>query len=56
MRLADKVAIITGAASGMGRYAAELFASEGASVVITDIAEKEGEWKNDDLCVARACR
>lgn len=43
MRLADKVAIITGSASGMGRYAAELFASEGASVVVTDIAEKEGE-------------
>src|SRR5438876_12161259 len=50
MRLADKVAIITGAASGMGRYAAELFASEGASVVITDIAEKEGEE------IARAIR
>ena len=42
MRLADKVAIITGSASGMGKYAAELFASEGASVVVTDIAEKEG--------------
>lgn len=43
MRLADKVAIITGSASGMGKYAAELFASEGAGVVVTDIAEKEGE-------------
>jgi NAD(P)-dependent dehydrogenase (short-subunit alcohol dehydrogenase family) len=42
MRLADKVAIITGSASGMGKYAAELFASEGASVVVTDIVEKEG--------------
>jgi NAD(P)-dependent dehydrogenase (short-subunit alcohol dehydrogenase family) len=50
MRLVDKVAIITGAASGMGRYAAELFASEGASVVISDIAEKEGEE------IARAIR
>src|SRR6266704_297614 len=50
MRLADKVAIITGSASGMGRYAAELFASEGASVVITDIAEKEGQE------IARAIR
>jgi NAD(P)-dependent dehydrogenase (short-subunit alcohol dehydrogenase family) len=43
MRLADKVAIITGSAGGMGRAAAELFASEGASIVVTDVAEKEGE-------------
>lgn len=43
MRLADKVAIITGAAGGMGRAAAELFASEGASIVVTDVAVKEGE-------------
>lgn len=42
MRLANKVAIITGAASGMGRAAAELFASEGASVIITDVAEQVG--------------
>jgi NAD(P)-dependent dehydrogenase (short-subunit alcohol dehydrogenase family) len=43
MRLANKVAIITGSASGMGRLAAEVFASEGASIVVTDIAEKEGK-------------
>lgn len=43
MRLADKVAIITGSASGMGQLAAKVFASEGASVVVTDIAEREGE-------------
>lgn len=43
MRLANKVAIITGAASGMGKAAAELFVSEGASVVVTDIAEQQGE-------------
>lgn len=35
--LAGKVAIITGASSGMGRTMAELFADEGAAVVITDI-------------------
>ena len=40
MRLADKVAIITGSGSGMGQVAAELFASEGASVVVTDINEQ----------------
>lgn len=38
-RLADKVAIITGAASGMGLAGAQLFAAEGAIVVMTDIAE-----------------
>jgi NAD(P)-dependent dehydrogenase (short-subunit alcohol dehydrogenase family) len=35
--LVGKVAIITGAGSGMGQSMAELFADEGASVVITDI-------------------
>jgi NAD(P)-dependent dehydrogenase (short-subunit alcohol dehydrogenase family) len=42
MRLANKVAIITGSASGMGQAAALLFASEGASVVVTDINENAG--------------
>src|SRR5947209_9687723 len=42
MRLKDKVAIITGSASGMGKLAAELFAREGASIVVTDIAAQEG--------------
>lgn len=37
MRLADKVAIVTGAASGFGRGIAELYAKEGAKVVVADI-------------------
>ena len=37
MRFKDKVAIITGAASGIGRAAANGFAREGAAVVIVDI-------------------
>lgn len=37
MRLKDKVAIVTGAASGFGRGIAELFAAEGARVVVADI-------------------
>ena len=43
MRLENKVAIITGSASGMGQVAAEVFAREGASVVVTDIATDSGE-------------
>ncbi|HZQ82629.1 MAG TPA: SDR family oxidoreductase [Gaiellaceae bacterium] len=37
MRLAGKVCIVTGAASGIGRAAAELFGAEGATVVAADL-------------------
>ena len=37
MRLAGKTALITGAGSGMGRVACELFAREGANVIATDL-------------------
>jgi NAD(P)-dependent dehydrogenase (short-subunit alcohol dehydrogenase family) len=36
MRLKDKVAIVTGAAMGIGRACAERFASEGAKIVLRD--------------------
>jgi NAD(P)-dependent dehydrogenase (short-subunit alcohol dehydrogenase family) len=42
MRLADKVALITGAGSGMGRVAAQMFAAEGAKVVVADFDEAAG--------------
>ena len=43
MRISDKVAIITGAASGIGRTTAILFAKEGGKVVIADQNEAGGD-------------
>ena len=42
MRLKDKVTLITGAGSGIGREAAFLFAREGASVVVADFQDEAG--------------
>ncbi len=49
-RLENKVAVITGAASGMGRGTAIRFAGEGAAVVIADLNEEGGE------AAVRECR
>jgi NAD(P)-dependent dehydrogenase (short-subunit alcohol dehydrogenase family) len=43
MRLQDKVALITGSGGGMGKAAAELFAREGASIIVTDVVAGAGE-------------
>ena len=52
MRLADKVAIITGAASGMGAATARRFGQEGAKVVIADMLEEEGPAVADAINAA----
>ena len=49
MRLTDKVAIITGAASGMGAATARRFGKEGAKVVIADMLEDDGRAVADSV-------
>jgi len=43
MRLSDKVALITGGGSGIGRESALLFAAEGAAIVVVDVEDAGGK-------------
>jgi len=48
----NKTVIVTGAASGIGKAAAQLFASAGANVVVSDIHTLEGEKFAEEICIA----
>jgi NAD(P)-dependent dehydrogenase (short-subunit alcohol dehydrogenase family) len=48
MKLANKIALITGAGSGMGRVAAVLFAQEGARIGAIDVDKKGAQGTSKD--------
>jgi len=52
MRLQNKVAIVTGAASGIGRATARRFAQEGAKVILADINAPDGETASAEIIAA----
>src|ERR1700720_321339 len=52
MRLKDKVAVVTGAASGIGKEIARKFADEGAKVVIADLNQQGADAAAKELVAA----
>ena len=56
MRLKDKVALVTGAGSGIGRAIALEFAREGAKLLLAELNEESGRAVADEVCGAAARR
>lgn len=52
VKLERKVAVVTGGGSGIGRATCELFAAEGASVVVADVAEESGQKTVESIAAA----
>ena len=52
MRLHQKLAVVTGAASGIGKATATFFAREGAHVVLADVDSDSGTEATDSICSA----
>ncbi len=51
-RVKGKVAVVTGAALGIGRACAKLLAAEGAAVAVTDVLDSEGQSVVNEICQA----
>jgi NAD(P)-dependent dehydrogenase (short-subunit alcohol dehydrogenase family) len=51
-RLQGRVALVTGAASGIGQATAQRLAEEGAAVVVTDVQDEVGEKVAAQICDA----
>ena len=51
-RVKGKVAVVTGAALGIGKACAKLLAAEGAAVAVTDVLDREGQALVNEICMA----